>query len=447
MILSFSFENWMSYQDESTLSMIGTLERQHKKTLAKLPRWRSKYALPIGAIYGGNASGKTAVFKALAALKEMVLEDPGVSGLLPIDPFRLQERSPLRPTSFDLSYLAENKVYRLVVEATPSKIFYESLEVVSEKSSQILYERTDANYEFAEDFFSDIEHVRYAAKSTRENRLFLGSAVSQNVSELNGAFGWFAETLEMVGVGSHAFSFATAAGTQEGFLEFASRTLAALDTGIVRLTGEEVSMELIPRNKRLADDLAALMEDEVITLVLEREAGDYGFEAFTIRRGRNGFEAQRLRTVHLGPDGNEHTFSLSSEPSGTQRLMGLLPMLFDLTRPDGDAVGRVYVVDELDRCLHTMLTRRLIEDYLSGCGPNTRKQLLFTTHDLLLMDQSLMRRDEMYIAERSALGESQLVGLSEYEGIRYDKDLIRSYLDGRFGGIPMLREVADAAKE
>lgn len=446
MILSFSFENWMSYQSESTLSMIGTLERQHKKTLAKLPGWRSKYALPIGAIYGGNASGKTAVFKALAALRGMVLDDPGVSGLLPIDPFRLQEGSALRPTSFDLTYLEGDRVYRLVVEATPSRVSYESLEIIGEKGSQILYERNGAGYEFAEGFFSDIEHVRYAAKSTRENRLFLGSAVSQNVSELNGAFGWFAETLEMVGVGSHAFSFATTAGTQEGFLEFASRTLAALDTGIVRLTGEEVSMDLIPKNKRLADDLVTLMENEVITLVLEREAGDYGFEAFTIRRGRNGLEAQRLRTVHLGPDGNEYSFALSSEPSGTQRLMGLLPMLFDLTGPGGDAAGRVYVVDELDRCLHTMLTRRLIEDYLSGCGSNTRKQLLFTTHDLLLMDQSLMRRDEMYIAERSSLGESQLVELSEYDGIRYDKDLIRSYLDGRFGGIPMLQEVVDGTQ-
>ena len=130
------------------------------------------------------------------------------------------------------------------------------------------------------------------------------------------------------------------------------------------------------------------------------------------------------------------------ESSGTQRLMGLLPMLFDLQGSD-DAVGsKVYVVDELDRCLHTMLTTRLVEDFLATCGPDTRKQLLFTTHDLLLMDQSLMRRDEMYIAQRGVDGKSELVGLTEFDGIRYDKDLIRSYLDGRFGGIPMLREEA-----
>ena len=51
-----------------------------------------------------------------------------------------------------------------------------------------------------------------------------------------------------------------------------------------------------------------------------------------------------------------------------------------------------------------------------------------------------MRRDEMYIAQRGVDGRSELVSLAEFDGIRYDKDLIRSYLDGRFGGIPMLRE-------
>ena len=82
-----------------------------------------------------------------------------------------------------------------------------------------------------------------------------------------------------------------------------------------------------------------------------------------------------------------------------------------------------------------MLTARLVEDFLATCGSSTRKQLLFTTHDLLLMDQSLMRRDEMYITQRDANGESELLSLAAFEGIRYDKDLVRNYLDGRFGGI------------
>ena len=89
MLLDLTVGNWMSYGNDAQLSMLGSLERQHKETLAKLPGWRSKYVLPVAAIYGGNASGKTALFKALAALKTMATVDVGVDGVLPVDTFRL----------------------------------------------------------------------------------------------------------------------------------------------------------------------------------------------------------------------------------------------------------------------------------------------------------------------------------------------------------------------
>lgn len=443
MLLDLMVGNWMSYGGEAQLSMLGSLERQHKETLAKLPGWRSKYVLPVAAVYGGNASGKTALFKALAALKAMVTVDAGVDGVLPVDAFRLGGSN--EPTSLDVTFLAGANVYRLYVEATPTAVAYESLELLREKVSIILYEREAAeedadSYAFDEGFFDDLGHVAYAAQSTRANRLFLESAVSQNVSELEEAHGWFARTLELVGVGSQAWSFAKAAGTQQGFLDFAGDALSRLDTGVSKLVAEPVGPDALPKDAALRRSIAELGDDGVITVVLDVEAGDYGFEMLTVRSAGGRPEVQRLRTVHVGLDGREHVFSLGMESSGTQRLMGLLPMLFDLSGPGGDAGPKVYVVDELDRCMHTMLTMRLISDFLASCGPDTRKQLMFTTHDLLLMDQSVMRRDEMYIAQRGTDGCSELVGLAEFKDIRFDKDLIRSYLDGRFGGIPMLSE-------
>ena len=443
MLLNLTVGNWMSYGGEAELNMLGSLERQHKETLAKLPGWRSKYILPVAAVYGGNASGKTALFEALAALKTMVTVDVGVDGVLPVDAFRLDERD--EPTSLSVTFLVAEHVYRLYVEATPVAVKYESLELVREKGSEVLYERqaTDGgvdSYSFNQPFFSESGHVSYAAQSTRANRLFLESAVAQNVSALDEAHSWFADTLELVGVGSQAWSFATTADTQEGFLDFASEALSRLDTGISRLVAESVGPEVLPKDAALRRSIAELGNGEVITVVLEIEAGDYGFEMLTVR-SRNGHpEVQRLRTVRVGSDGREHVFSLGMESSGTRRLMGLLPMLFELTGSSGAVGSKVYVVDELDRCMHTMLTMRLVSDFVASCGSETRKQLLFTTHDLLLMDQSVMRRDEMYIAQRGTDGCSELVGLAEFKDIRFDKDLVRSYLDGRFGGIPMLGE-------
>ena len=64
MLLNFTVENWMSYRDEATFALTSSLERQHIETLSKVPGFRSKKALPVAAIYGGNASGKTGIFRA-----------------------------------------------------------------------------------------------------------------------------------------------------------------------------------------------------------------------------------------------------------------------------------------------------------------------------------------------------------------------------------------------
>lgn len=443
MLLNLTIENWLSYRDETSLSLVSSRERQHMETLAKIPGFRSKKALPVAAIYGGNASGKTNMFRALACLKHMVISDPGVSGAAPVAPFLLEESYASKPTLFDVTFLAENTVYRYVVETTATNVTYESLERITEKGSVDIFERDEERaqpYTFDMEYFTESDHVAYAARSTRANRLFLGSAVAQNVMELEKPYRWFANTLELVGVESQAWSFATCATENKGFLEYASDVLARLDTGISKLSTETVSLNGLPQDIELREAISKLDEDSLITFVSERAAGDYNFEMVTIRKEGGSPVAERLRTVHLGPDGKEHSFALSAESSGTQRLMGLLPMLFDLVNPDGTASEKVYIVDELDRCLHTMLTTQLVRDFTDSCNGNTRKQLLFTTHDLLLMDQSLMRRDEMHISQRDDKGRSGLTGLAEFRDIRHDKDLIKSYLDGRFGGIPMLKK-------
>jgi hypothetical protein len=80
----------------------------------------------------------------------------------------------------------------------------------------------------------------------------------------------------------------------------------------------------------------------------------------------------------------------------------------------------------------------LIETYLDNCSEKSRSQLLFTTHDALLMDQNIFRRDEMWVTERDPSGISNLISFSEYKDVRYDKDIRKSYLKGHLGGIPRI---------
>lgn len=123
---------------------------------------------------------------------------------------------------------------------------------------------------------------------------------------------------------------------------------------------------------------------------------------------------------------------MRQESDGSQRVIDLLPAFLELSATQSE---KVYVIDEVDRSLHTLLIRCLLEGYLAKCSQNSRSQLLFTTHNVLLMDQDLLRRDEMWIAERNAEGVSSLLSFSEYKDVRYDKDIRKSYLQGRLGGI------------
>ncbi len=114
----------------------------------------------------------------------------------------------------------------------------------------------------------------------------------------------------------------------------------------------------------------------------------------------------------------------------------LLPWLWAAARQTN---SRVLLVDKLDNSLHTQLAKALIQGFLDTCTNRTRTQLIFTTHDLLLMDcTDLLRRDEIWITDKSIDGESTLIGLPEYRGIMHDEDIRKSYLEGRFGGTPQL---------
>ena len=145
--------------------------------------------------------------------------------------------------------------------------------------------------------------------------------------------------------------------------------------------------------------------------------------------------ASKCVTVHRLTDGTETHFEVAQESDGSQRFIDRRPAFIDLSSGHSE---RVYVVDEMDRSLHTLLTRRLLEHYLAACTPKIRAQLLFTTHDVLLMDQRWLRRDEMWVTERDTSGASSLLSFSEYRDVRYDKDIRKSYLQGRLGGIPRI---------
>lgn len=434
MIVSFAVENWMSFRDRAEISMVAGSERQHGSRVARVKKLRLR-VLPVCAMYGGNAAGKSNLCKALAFAKQMVTKGTKPKGLIAVRPFKLDQEASRKPCRFHFEILVEDVVYEYEFAVTREAVQEEKLtEIGSSRETVLFHRQSDGSYSGAA--MSD-EFMKFVGQGTRPNQLLLTEAASRNVKQFAPIYDWFSDSLQIILPNSffqNTDLFIHAGGVGEGFGDM----LRSLDTGITRLGSQPVAKESIP------PFFLALSED-----VEEGERRHYitDTERFILARKGGEISAEKLVSFHTRTDGGEVMFDIDEESDGSRRLFDLLPALMRNIKSNSK---RVYVIDELDRSLHTLLSRRLLEMYLAGCSAESRRQLLFTTHDVLLMDQkNLFRRDEMWVAERDMEGVSSLISLAEYKNIRYDKDIGRSYLRGLLGGIPrlLLQEHVDCNRD
>lgn len=429
MIISFSVKNWRSFRDQATFSMLASRERQHGERVPKLGKYQAR-ALPIAAIYGGNASGKTNLFKALHFAKRLVIRGTRPDSLIPVETFLLDDKEANQPSRFAFELLIDETLYDFSFVVTRKAVLEERLVVITSTSEKMLYKRRDGKINFDASLAKD-PFLQFAFRGTRDNQLFLTNSVSQKVDHFRPVYDWFEGTLELVAPDSRFEPFDQFFNEGHPLYSAMNEVLQQLDTGIAHLGSEEVPVENIP----FPDSLKTMLQEEVEEGMTVQLRGELVNASFLITRKNGELIAKRMVSFHPKSDGTEAKFEIFQESDGSQRVINLLPAFLKLS---AQTSPKVYVIDEIDRSLHPLLIRQLLEAYLASCSTKTRTQLLLTTHDVMLMDQQLLRRDEMWVAERDNSGASSLFSFSEYKDVRYDKDLRKSYLQGRLGGIPRI---------
>ena len=426
MLIKFSVENWQSFREEATLSMLASKERQHRERVAKIGKGKLNL-LPIAAIYGGNASGKTKLFNALGFAKNFVIKVTQPDSSIQREYFRLDKECALKPTKFCFQLLIEDICYEFSFSVTDREVVDEKLTIISSYSEKILYLRKGNEISFPDDTkLKEDKRLQFVAEGTRENQLFLTTSTDQKIKNFSPIYDWFKHSLVLISPNSPFLGLGQLIQENNPLNSSVHDALSQLDTGITRLGG----IDIAPENIQMPIEVKAKLLEDL------SDDGSVTIGRNIILSKKNGtLVAQRLVAYHQTIDGNEIGFEPHHESEGTLRMIELLPGFLNLNKHDN---SKVYVVDELDRCLHSIMTRTLIEKYLQSCSPTIRSQLLFTTHDILLMGQDILRRDEIWVTERDKQGGSHLISLGEYKDIRYDKDIRKSYLKGSFGGIPKI---------
>ena len=429
MILNFSIENWMSFRNPVSFSMIASRERQHGDRISKINKYKTRL-LPISAIYGGNASGKTNLFKALNFARDLIVKGTQPDSLIPIKPFSLDDNLKKNPSRFVFELLIENTIFEFSFTVNQKAVIEEKLVHISSTSEKVMYHRLNNEPNFEKSLKKN-KFLDFAFKGTRDNQLFLTNSVSQKIDIFRPIYDWFKNSLKFVAPDTRFASFEQFIDEDHPLYSTLNDMLILLDTGIIHLGGENISFE----NISFPEFLKTIIQEEVKEGKTIRIVSETANDRFIISRKKGELICKKLVAFHHKTDGTKTKFDIKNESDGSQRIIDLLPAFLELSATNSNSV---FIIDELDRSLHTLLTKQLLEIYLDNCSEKSRSQLIFTTHDAFLMDQNIFRRDEMWVTERNHSGISNLISFSEYKDVRYDKDIRKSYLKGHLGGIPRI---------
>ncbi len=444
MLRYLMLSNWKSIYDPIEFSMNSTNERRHGERLARVGRSR---LLPVAAIYGANAAGKSALVEGLAVLQVLVTERRSKGDPLPVVPHKLKGKG--EATSFGVEFVVaapndspgrrRDWVFYYELTADRHQIHRESLMRLRSKDEEVLFEREGNRVEFFGDLEEDLTSMAIKRLLTSNQTVlgFLGD-LGDGPKLIDQAWRWFSEQLKIIGPRSNFIMLPARIAADELFADAMNHGLSAADTGISKIDLEDLPVgAVLPPNKVQEIEDRLSVDNE--TLVLYGQYGEYGLLSLD---ASGSLRAQRLVTVHEsepGADGESKerfTLTLSEESDGTARFMHLLPMLFQLA--EGSSRG-VFIVDELENSMHPLLTEKLVRAFLDGLNADDRRQLVFTTHELRLMQIPLLRRDEMWLADKLN-GQTRLARMSEYsrKGVRKDADILGLYTSGRLGGVPRI---------
>lgn len=444
MLIKISIENFKSFDQKEELSMISSSKMQGNKS--HRIKVKQTQLLKNAVVYGANASGKSNLVVAFNFIKATLLTGLPVECIN--DFCRNKEANKTRESIFEIQFTVGDIFYAYGFSAILSqrKITEEWLfELTQDGGAHQLFLRKGGESPVLGDRVnvSAAEKNRFAVYAEdfaeNETNLFLAE-MNRGKKYINNskllffihAFNWIMNNIIVINPNMGLTN--TEAYYNEESLENISRLIQTFDTGVTDIKTRQITIDemskMIPVEvvQGMFAHLKTQMQMTNLPSIQMTWRVEGGF--FNIRITENS--EPEITTLVLKHGKSAFDFSFVEESDGTKRLFDLIDMLLT-DRPD-----TVFVVDELERSLHPKLTERFLKLFMEA-HEGVRMQLVFTTHEDTIMDQSLFRRDEIWFVERDADNSSNIYSLDRFKE-RYDKKLSKAYLEGRYGAIPVFKQ-------
>lgn len=427
MLVEFSVENYLSFLKKQTLSLVASEDEVMLDSTFAMPGSSDMRLVKSAVIFGANASGKSNLLQAISTLKKIVVTSASRmqqgDKFDDLQPFRLNSQSQKQPTSFEIIFFQNQIRYEYGVVLDRNRVYEEWLIAFPEEEEQNWFDRKynrdnpEANngYEwyFDEKLHGENEIIK---KFVRPNSLFLSHAAQNNHPQLTEVFLWFKDKLNDI---DYDDEYTVARMSEDfNFRDRVAKMLKQADIGISGIKIEEVSIpeELESFVTRIKQTIANSLGDKEINEAI--------------------FQALSLKFTHQMNDSEgEIHFSIEEESEGTRRFFQLAGPWIDILDE-----GEVLIIDELDRSLHPVLLRNLVQMFNNPEINRNNAQLIFATHDSTLIDDEIFRLDQIWFLEKDEASTSQLYSFLKFEPREYET-WQTGYLLGRYGAVPFVTGV------
>lgn len=435
MLLRATFRNILSFKDEVQISFVAGKSTLHPEHVFRAEKRDDISVLKSGIIYGANASGKSNVIKAISIIQEIAM---GRFPLNRLEHFKLSSGNDT-VSKIEVEFKVDSKFYAYGLEFSLQGIKEEWLYEVNSRSEKAIFTKKAEKEEAVYDFgtiaggASVSQLLKFLAHGTPRDKSFLSEYVLRNgvgLDAIKNAYGWFAARLQIIFPETRYQGLTYQVESDNAIQQSTKSLLEFFNTGIydirrfpVKIEEAEVPVEI------LKEMIAKGRPGNTIVISTPQNTVLYYLEI-----GADGqYRLSKQKAVHLGDDSQEVVFEMNQESDGSIRLLDFIPMLLDLR-----SNPRVYLVDEIDRSMHPMLSKKLMECYYESLSAGRDTQLICTTHESNLLDLNLLRADEVWFVEKDKGGASHLTSLAEYKP---REDVQKGYLQGRYGAIPFFASI------
>lgn len=428
MLLRYGIENHLSICDYQEISCAATALKEDASHLLQMKSRGTgvKNFVPIVALYGANAAGKSNMIHGLRTLVSAITESykRRDSDTFPYSPCLADEKSETRPSKYDCDVLIGGIRYHYGFTANAKGFQKEWLYSYPAGLRKILLER---------DFSTENEEpVRFGASVVRLTDLHFDAAHDSNFLYLSASQSFKHEAFTPV-------------------FEFFSDFLKNIISTQINNTEEIVKDLENPEVKKLVESFLTKADINIVGLEisergitdmelnLQKKIGAAVADLVNLPVSDQIFPKTRkeIRYLHRRHDGSTFLIDSRNESTGTKHLLSLLaPILSALAK------GQTVVIDEITTTLHTKLSEELLKLFASPNTNSAGAQFIFSTHDTNLLSCAAIRRDEIWFAEKTAEGRTCIYPLSDFQTRKSD-NLEKGYLQGRFGAVPFFGDFSN----